>query len=138
MPGYGNAARVPDRLQAHILKKVLSMTDRYKDAKQLVIAFRSDKSGAEGISKEFSKVGFQVTLSQDYPLVASERTLVYLYEVSDEAIAFCDKQSVLCLGGSVDFVKDGVVEVAIGTRRNRPKIFLDLKSLRLKGIKVRQ
>ena len=133
-----SAAECPPRLQAHILKKVLKMTERYRSAKEIIVTYRKDKQGAEDVSKHFTKIGFKVLVVADYGLLTVDSELIYVFESSDQVAAHCEKKNTLCLGGSVDFVNDGQVEIAVGKRGKKPKIFVNLKRLRQKEIKVRQ
>ena len=132
------AAECPPRLQAHILKKVLKMTDRYKSAKEIAVTYLKDKQGAEDVGKHFTKIGFKVLVVADYGLITVDSDLIYVFESSDQVVGHCEKKRVLCLGSSVDFVNDGHVEIAVGKRGKKPKIFVNLKRLRQKEIKVRQ
>ena len=137
-PATGLAATVPPVLQAHIFKKVLSLTPDFAKQKKLVVAYTTAKSDAVVLQKAFSGLGFDTKLVKDYGLITQDAELVYLVESSEDTDGFCNKKRVLCLSGSVSAVSKGHAEVAVGSRRNKPKIFLNLKRINLKGIKIRQ
>ena len=138
IPSADAAARVPAVLQAHILKKVLSMMERYKTANEIVVSYNDDKVAAKDIAKAFTRTGIKAAITLDSALITNNPSLVYVVEQSDESTAYCHKKRVLCLTGMVDMLEDGQAEVAVGVRRSRPKIFINLKRLRFKGIKVKQ
>ena len=132
------AATVPPVLQAHIFKKVLSLTPDFANQKKLAVAYAGAKKDAVVIQKAFAGLGFDAKLVKDYELITQDAELVYLLESTEDTEGFCNKKRVLCLSGSVSTVSNGHGEVAVGSRRNRPKIFLNLKRINLKGIKIRQ
>ena len=132
------AASVPPVLQAHIFKKVLSLTPDFASRKKLAIAYTRDKADAQVMQKAFAGVGFEATLVKDYGLITHSAEVVYVHEHSSEIDGFCKKKRILCLAGSVSALGDGLAEVAVASRRNKPRIFLHLKRLKLKGIKIRQ
>ena len=132
------AASVPPVLQAAIFKKVLSLTPDFAAKKKVAIAYSDGKDDALVMKKAFAGLGFEAEVVKDYGLISQEAELVYLVQTSDETESFCNKKRVLCFAGSVAAVELGFAEVAVGSRRNKPKIFLNLKRINLKGIKIRQ
>jgi len=134
---FGQNVLIPENIQAALMEKALKFNTRLADKtdiSMLIIHDENSRVSAERQSRT-SNSAWSVTLSMDILSVGDLEAydLVYFMPGTEKQARECKKHKVLSDTGISAYVEQGLISIAFGLRNDKPRIFVNISSLKAEG-----
>jgi hypothetical protein len=134
---YSQIMPVPENIQAALLPKVLKFNttlSEKKTVRMLIVYDNNSRISKDEFLKELRSV-FEVKAisSNEIEQNITNTDLVYFMPGLQDKALICKKYKVLSVSGISQYVEDGQVSLAFGILNNKPKIYINIKSLEAEG-----
>ncbi|MDV7187280.1 YfiR/HmsC family protein [Lutibacter sp. TH_r2] len=124
---------VPENIQAALLPKILKFNSNIasKESIKMLVVYNNNSEITKNLLIRELGENFEVkgVIVSDLEKQIDGVDLVYFMPGLQDEASICKKEKVLSVTGNSEYVVQGKVSLGFGIKNNKPKIFLNLKSL---------
>lgn len=125
---------IPANIQAALMTKVLKFNSKLADKpsiKMLVVYDASSRLGKDELVNELVKsMEVKAVVSSELGSFIHDYDVVYFMPGAQENWSLCKENKVLTIAGVSKYAEDGTVSIAFGLQNDKPKIFVNISSLK--------
>lgn len=129
---------LPEKFQAALLVKVLKFSPTLSQKKNLriLIVDESDSGNKKELLENL--LADHMDVKSIYPQeleehISNSDVVFFISAIQPHQAELCKKNKVLSVSGFSENIEKGLVSLAFGVQNNKPKIFINLKSLGSEG-----
>jgi hypothetical protein len=133
---YAQGASLPMNIQAALLTKVLKFNPKFIDKPQikvLIIYNRSTRLNKEELASELvaKNIDVKAILPDELGNNIKNCDIVYFMPGISDQDGICKANKVMTISGAAKFVEEGQMSIAFGVQNDKPKIYINVTSLKL-------